>query len=149
MSGYYILKNRIPVPVDDVLVWAKDFERNTRRVKCTSIPVLKNRSRLIKKTCLKRSSKPNKTKLSLRRNRKIKRKRLADEFSVVSTVFLGIDHGYLERKPLLFETMIFGGAHDQYQERCSTWEEAELMHVIAIYLVRKNICLNFDGSVVH
>jgi hypothetical protein len=50
--------------------------------------------------------------------------------SHVSTVFLGIDHNYFFERgpPLLFETMIFGGEHDQYQARCSTWDEAELMH---------------------
>lgn len=30
--------------------------------------------------------------------------------------------------PILFETMIFGGEHDQYQERCSTWEQARKAH---------------------
>ena|SRR3990167_1521634 len=49
----------------------------------------------------------------------------------VSTVFLGLDHSFGEGKPILFETMIFGGEHDQYQERCSTWEEAEAMHKAA------------------
>lgn len=37
----------------------------------------------------------------------------------VSTVFLGLDHSFGsfgECKPVLFETMIFGGEHDQYQE---------------------------------
>lgn len=54
----------------------------------------------------------------------------------VSTVFLGIDHNFGEKgKPLLFETMIFGGPHDQYQDRCSTWDEAEAMHVKACELV--------------
>lgn len=46
----------------------------------------------------------------------------------VSTVFLGVDHNFGGGPPLLFETMIFGGPHDQHQERCSTWEEAEEMH---------------------
>lgn len=46
----------------------------------------------------------------------------------VSTVFLGLDHKFGDGPPMLFETMIFGGEHDQYQERCSTWEEAEAMH---------------------
>ena len=31
----------------------------------------------------------------------------------VSTVFLGIDHSYNSDRPLLFETMVFGGVHDQ------------------------------------
>jgi hypothetical protein len=46
----------------------------------------------------------------------------------VSTVFLGIDHQWGTGPPLLFETMIFGGEHDEWQDRCSTWEEAEAMH---------------------
>ena len=50
----------------------------------------------------------------------------------VSTVFLGIDHSYgteqAGQKPILFETMIFGGLHDGYMERYCTWEEAEAGH---------------------
>lgn len=46
----------------------------------------------------------------------------------ISTVFLGLDHSFGDGPPLLFETMIFGGEHDQWQERCSTWDEAEAMH---------------------
>ena len=42
----------------------------------------------------------------------------------VSTVFLGIDHNFGEGKPLLFETMVFGGKLDEETERYSTWEEA-------------------------
>lgn len=57
----------------------------------------------------------------------------------VSTVFLGLDHNYGEKgPPLIFETMIFGGAHDEYQDRCSTWEEAEAMHAKACELVAKS-----------
>ena len=56
----------------------------------------------------------------------------------ISTVFLGIDHRFSGTgAPLLFETMIFGGEHDQYQERCSTWEEAEAMHKRAVALVNR------------
>jgi hypothetical protein len=46
----------------------------------------------------------------------------------ISTVFLGLDHSFGHGKPLLFETMIFGGEHDQYQDRYSTWEEAVVGH---------------------
>lgn len=53
----------------------------------------------------------------------------------VSTVFLGLDHGFGHGPPLLFETMIFGGPHDQYQERCSTWDEALAEHAKAVKLV--------------
>lgn len=51
----------------------------------------------------------------------------------VSTVFLGMDHGF-SGPPVLFETMIFGGPHDQYQERYVTWEEAEAGHQHAVAL---------------
>lgn len=49
----------------------------------------------------------------------------------ISTVFLGSNHRYSSMEdgpPIVFETMIFGGPNDEYQERCSTWEEAEAMH---------------------
>lgn len=46
----------------------------------------------------------------------------------VSTVFLGIDHDFFGGPPLLFETMVFGGEHDQFTERYSTWDEAETGH---------------------
>lgn len=62
-----------------------------------------------------------------------------DEFGsiLVSTVFLGLDHNYEGKgEPLLFETMIFGGKHDQYQTRCSTWDEAVIQHEEACKLVR-------------
>jgi len=45
----------------------------------------------------------------------------------ISTVFLGIDHSFDtsgESPPVLFETMIFGGAYDQFQWRYSDPEEA-------------------------
>jgi len=43
----------------------------------------------------------------------------------VSTVFLGIDHSFLDEGfPVLFETMIFGGRHNGYQSRSTTWSKA-------------------------
>jgi len=49
---------------------------------------------------------------------------------LISTVFLGLDHQFEDDgPPLLFETMVFGnGPLDERQERCTTWEEAEVMH---------------------
>lgn len=56
----------------------------------------------------------------------------------VSTVFLGIDYSFTyTHAPLIFETMIFGGPHDQYYERYSTWEEAEAGHAEACKLAFK------------
>lgn len=64
----------------------------------------------------------------------------------ISTVFLGIDHSFMSGPPLLFETMIFGGEHDQYCERYSTWEQAEKGHKRAIELVTDRICPECDGK---
>ena len=55
----------------------------------------------------------------------------------VSTVFLGMDHSFNGGTPVLFETMIFGGEYDQYQERYCTWDEAERGHKIACELFNK------------
>ena len=55
----------------------------------------------------------------------------------ISTVFLGLDQNHLRRgPPVLFETMIFGGRLDHFQNRCATWAEAEAMHAEAVRLVR-------------
>ena len=58
----------------------------------------------------------------------------------VSTVFLGIDHGYNfdGRPPVLWETMVFGGPCDQEQERCAgSREQAEAMHAAVACRVRQ------------
>lgn len=46
----------------------------------------------------------------------------------VSTVFLGLDQNLGYGPPMLFESMVFGGALDREQDCCSTWEQAEEMH---------------------
>ena len=46
---------------------------------------------------------------------------------LVSTVFLGLDHGWGEGKPLWFETMVFNQEdprEDVFCERYETWDEA-------------------------
>jgi hypothetical protein len=49
--------------------------------------------------------------------------------SMVSTVFLGLDHNWSDGPPILWETMVFGGKLDQEQNRCSgNKEQAEAMH---------------------
>lgn len=52
----------------------------------------------------------------------------------VSTVWIGLDHSFGDGPPLIFETMIFGGDHDQDQWRYSTREEAETGHEAACAL---------------
>ncbi len=66
-------------------------------------------------------------------SRRVAQTKINDDVHV-STVFLGMNHQYGDSPPLLFETMIFGGAHDDYQERCSTFEEAEAGHARAVAL---------------
>ena len=86
---YYILKGHEAVPTDDdILAWAKWFEKSDRHVANETIGNAR-----------------------------------------ISTVFLGLDHNFgPQGPPLIFETMVFGGALDQEQERYSTWEEAETGH---------------------
>lgn len=60
-----------------------------------------------------------------------------DDGGFVSTVFLGHDHGFGHGPPVLFETMIFGGLHDQWQQRACTWEEAEAVHAEALALAAR------------
>jgi hypothetical protein len=59
----------------------------------------------------------------------------------ISTVFLGIDHQWDAGPPLLFETVIFGLPDEAgaFQERCSTWEEAEIVHEEAVKYARSKI----------
>jgi hypothetical protein len=56
----------------------------------------------------------------------------------ISTVFLGLDHNFNPHgPPILFETMIFGGTHDQYQDRYATKAEALAGHARAVNMVRE------------
>lgn len=54
----------------------------------------------------------------------------------ISTVLLVIDHSFGDGPPLIFETMIFRGEHDEYQERYATREQALDGHARAVSLVR-------------
>ncbi len=54
----------------------------------------------------------------------------------ISTVFLGTDHAFGAGPPILWETMIFGGEHDGYQERYLTRDEALAGHARALAMVK-------------
>ena len=56
----------------------------------------------------------------------------------VSTVFLGLDYNWGTGKPLLFETMIFGGERDGETERYATWNEAEKGHKKIVASLQSN-----------
>lgn len=82
--NYILNENREPVPVEDILEWAKWFEKADRVVRKTPTPN-----------------------------------------GEVSTVFLGIDHRFAgDGPPILWETMIFGGSHDQDQRRYTSEADA-------------------------
>lgn len=70
---------------------------------------------------------------------------IADGTISVSTVFLGIDHnrarhfGGKDTRPLLFETMVFGGTYDKEQWRWHTWQEAIRGHGAAVATARAGL----------
>ena len=68
-----------------------------------------------------------------------KKRQIAETFigeTRISTVWLGLDHGLSGGKPLIFETMIFGGPCDQDQWRYGSRTLAESGHWLAVDLVR-------------
>lgn len=55
----------------------------------------------------------------------------------VSTIFLALDHSFFSGgPPILFETMIFRGEHDGYQDRYATRDEAIAGHAKALALAK-------------
>jgi hypothetical protein len=110
MLGCYILVNRKPIFVADYEEWAK--------------AAIDERHRLIKQ--YGNDADPH----------RVDRTMIGDV--EVSTVFLPINHNFFgEGPPTLFETMVFGGEHNGYQDRCATWEQAETMHQRTVDMVRK------------
>lgn len=99
----YILKDHIPVPVEDVLVWGRWIEEAyTTREKI------------------------------------VQQDQITPEIRI-STVFLGIDHGYSwmpDAIPILFETMVFGGPFDGEINRYSNWVGAEAGHAKIVQKVK-------------
>lgn len=59
---------------------------------------------------------------------------------IISTAFLGYDHSFDNEKevPILWETMIFGGKHDQHQERYTSKEEAMEGHERAVKMAEED-----------
>lgn len=63
----------------------------------------------------------------------------------VSTVFLGIDHNFArdpDPVPVLWETMIFGGRHDGWQDRYSSADAARVGHERGVAIVKGEIALD-------
>jgi hypothetical protein len=57
--------------------------------------------------------------------------------SHVSTVCLGLDHNIGGPKPILFETMVFGGEWDQSGWRYSSYSEAKQGHWMIVDCIRE------------
>lgn len=58
----------------------------------------------------------------------------------VSTVFLGLDHSWVGKDPVLWETMVFmNGELDEYQERYTNNVAAALGHVRALRIAKGEI----------
>jgi len=64
----------------------------------------------------------------------------------VSTIFLGIDHGWVvDGPPILWETMTFGAKLDNWQMRCAgSKEQAEAMHEKMVRKVCKASGVKYD-----
>ena len=54
----------------------------------------------------------------------------------VCTVWLGFDHSFRGRVPVLFETVVFGGRMDQYHRRYCTEQAARAGHDKVLSTVR-------------
>jgi hypothetical protein len=68
----------------------------------------------------------------------------------VSTVFLSSDHGFgLSEKPIVFETMIFGGPHDDYCQRADNYDVAMRLHNEAVREAIKASLWHTARSILH
>lgn len=57
--------------------------------------------------------------------------------TLISTVFLGLDHAWHPGgRPLVFETMVFGGPLNGEMDRYTTWDRAEDGHKAIVERVR-------------
>lgn len=68
-------------------------------------------------------------------SRRVDRTTVGEDVSV-STVHLGLDHNWGDGPPLIFETMVFGGEHDQWCDRYSTEEQAQQGHDAVVAWLR-------------
>lgn len=80
--------------------------------------------------------------------RRIGRDEFGDNGAVVSTVFLGFDHGYGDGPPVLFETMVFwhGAALDNEQERYTSLADAKAGHERWVRAVKIARVASFVGA---
>ena len=59
----------------------------------------------------------------------------------VSTVFIPIDQGPMSPAPVLWETMVFGGTLDGWQDRYTSRRLAKVGHEVAVIAVRIDLAI--------
>jgi hypothetical protein len=58
----------------------------------------------------------------------------------ISTVWLGLDHNFwCSGSPLIFETMVFGGEYNNWQQRYCTEEQAKVGHNQVVAALRAGL----------
>ena len=77
-------------------------------------------------------------------NRVLKRDALPDGV-VVTTMFMGVNLTAAEFPPVLWETMIFGGAHHGHHERYMTRRTALQGHRAAVTLAREALATRTEA----
>ena len=60
----------------------------------------------------------------------------------VSTVWLGLDHGWGGGPPLIFETMVFGGDENEWQARYATEADAMAGHAEVVRKLKLGLPLS-------
>ncbi len=127
---FYILKGIEPERVTDALLWSQEMEQLRKHDKLhVGFYSVKKRNLIRRNKKQKRGG----VKASQALVKKLNKWRCQDV--IVSTVFLGIDHNHFGSKPILWETMIFGGRLDGYQERYETFDDALFGHGRAVRLL--------------
>lgn len=76
-------------------------------------------------------------------DRRVARDRIEPDIEI-STVFLGIDHAYDGRGPVLFETMAFDDYGGGETHRYATWDEALAGHAAVVERIKARIAAAGD-----
>jgi hypothetical protein len=74
---------------------------------------------------------------SARHERIVAQTKLGDGSIRVSTVFLGLDHRFGPGRPILWETLVFGGPLDQEMDRYTSREDAVRGHAAMLERVQQ------------
>src|SRR5690606_41277 len=77
------------------------------------------------------------------RNKRVGRTDINSDVSV-STVWLGLNHGWVGAGPIIFETMVFGGDHDGWMQRYSSEEAAMRGHLQVVDALRSGTFFTED-----